>query len=459
MRALLVVIALGFSLAIMISLPAGILANQQSTQTLTTDYNNTITQVEQNLTLITVVNSSSSTGAYPGGGFGGYGGFSGRFGGGEGNYMNESVVDDVDSLPGVVAAVPTLEVGEGITTQTFTSRFGQTFTFNVSSYTIEGVALNSSLVSGGYVPLPTNITEGRDLESGDSGVVLLSENNTGYFGVGVGEQVNINGTNFQVVGVYGESGTASTFAFGAAADIRTLYMNLTDAQAVTDLPGQISGLNVYADSTSDVSTVAAEISASFPDLTVNTQLNTLQTMENAYNQTLTADQSAISSTQTVAFEEIAVAVAATSLIVLFVMLYTVRERTKEIGTLKALGFSNLNVMSQFLLEGILLSLVAGIVGVAIASVGAPALSKLLLPKVSNPFGSGGRFGAGGSGGFFAGGGGGAVAGVANAVSAAVPSPQLMLIAIGAAVVLGAVGSLYPAWRASRTRPAEAMRYE
>jgi len=35
----------------------------------------------------------------------------------------------------------------------------------------------------------------------------------------------------------------------------------------------------------------------------------------------------------------------------------------------------------------------------------------------------------------------------------------MLIAIGAAVLLGALGSLYPAWRAARTRPAEAMRYE
>jgi lipoprotein-releasing system permease protein len=35
----------------------------------------------------------------------------------------------------------------------------------------------------------------------------------------------------------------------------------------------------------------------------------------------------------------------------------------------------------------------------------------------------------------------------------------MLIALGAAVLLGTLGSLYPAWRASRTRPAEAMRYE
>jgi ABC-type antimicrobial peptide transport system permease subunit len=39
------------------------------------------------------------------------------------------------------------------------------------------------------------------------------------------------------------------------------------------------------------------------------------------------------------------------------------------------------------------------------------------------------------------------------------TPVLVLIALGAAVLLGTLGSLYPAWRASRTRPAEAMRYE
>ena len=74
-------------------------------------------------------------------------------------------------------------------------------------------------------------------------------------------------------------------------------------------------------------------------------------------------------------------VLATSLIVLFVMLYTVKERTKEIGTLKAIGFSNSTVMSQFMLEGILLSMIAGVVGIAIGSIAAPTIASLLLPSV------------------------------------------------------------------------------
>ena len=455
MRAFLVVIALGFSLAIMISLPAGILANQQTTQDLTTNYNNTVNQMEQELTLITVTNSSS-TSTSPGGGYGGFGGFGGlgRAFGGQENYMDESLADEINSISGVVAVVPTLEVSGGITTETFTGYGGRTFTFNISSYTIEGVPLNSSLIASNYVPLPTNITAGRNLQTGDSGVVVLSLNNTGYFDATVGDEVNINGTNFQVVGVHGESGT-SAFAFGQAADVRTLYMNLTDAQAVSGLTGEVSTISVYADNTSDVSNVAQEISSL--GVSATTEETELQNIENAYNSTLTTDQSALSSTQTVMYEEIAVAVVATSLIVLFVMLYTVRERTKEIGTLKAIGFSNWNVMGQFMLEGILLSVVAGIVGIAIGSVAAPTLAKLLLPHVSASFAPGG---GSRSGGFFATRGGGISAtGVGNAVSAAAPSPLLMLIALGAAVVLGALGSLYPAWRASRTRPAEAMRYE
>jgi ABC-type antimicrobial peptide transport system permease subunit len=458
MREFLVVIALGFSLAIMISLPAGISANQNSIQNLSTNYSNAVNQMEQQLTLIECTNSSSSTypnpgsSAYPNpGSFPGFVGF-----GTQENYMDASVADVVGSIQGVEAVAPILDVPEGLINDTITGYGGRTFTRSIASYTVVGVPLNSSLIDN-YSILPANITEGRNLQAGDTGVVVLSLNNTDYFGVGVGGEVNINGTNFEVVGVHGESGS-SGFAMGVASDIRNLYMNITDAQAVTNLTGEISTLDVYAENSSAVSTVASEISTIFPDLSVTTEQSQLQMIETTYNSTLAADESAISQTQSVAFEETAVAVVATSLIVLFVMLYTVRERTKEIGTLKAIGFSNWNVMSQFMLEGILLSLVAGIVGIAIGSVGAPVLSGLLLPHISNPFDIGGRSGAGGFNGARVISG---VPGVGGATSAAtaIPSPQLMLLALGAAVLLGAMGSLYPAWRASRTRPAEAMRYE
>jgi len=465
-RALLVIIALGFSMAIMVSIPAGVTANQASTQGLTQNLSNTITQTEsalnQTLTQITCSLSSGFEGfgfalpdrgdssftppdfgdsGFTPGQFGNATGMPGQFGGGAfsgggTSAMNETLYSDISSIENVAAVVPSLEVSEG-TNQTV-ERFGRSFTRLVPDYVIVGISLDSFIVDN-YPVLPTNITEGRNLQGGDSGVVLLSENNTEFFGAGVGDTITILGETFEVVGVHGSSGVS---------DLTTLYMSLSDAQALTNNTGYITSIEIFASSSSVVTEVASAISSLHPELSVVTgqqRLEQLQAMQSSYQTALQNAESTINQTQTTAFEEIGVAVAATSLIVLFVMLYTVRERTKEIGTLKAIGFSNWTVMSQFMLEGVLLSLMAGVVGIAIGSIAAPTLSSLLLPSV-NPFGGSVRLGA--------------TAGASNSSAATVAiDPQLMLLAFGAAALLGALGSLYPAWRASRTRPAEAMRYE
>jgi putative ABC transport system permease protein len=138
---------------------------------------------------------------------------------------------------------------------------------------------------------------------------------------------------------------------------------------------------------------------------------------------------------------------------LFTMLYTVRERTKEIGVLKAIGFSNRSVMSQFMLEGMLMSLMAAVVGVGIGIVGAPILSSLLLPTVSQFSPQGERL-------FGQDWGQATNTGILQSESTTIAlDPQTLLLAFGAAVLLGAFGSLYPAWKASRTSPMEALRYE
>jgi putative ABC transport system permease protein len=174
-------------------------------------------------------------------------------------------------------------------------------------------------------------------------------------------------------------------------------------------------------------------------------------MEEMYTQSLDNAESTIAQTQATATQEIIIAVAATSLIVLFVMLYTVRERTREIGILKAIGFSNRNIMSQFMLEGILISIIAGGVGIAIGSIGAPFLTSVLLPQV-NLF-------SGQSGGFQLGFGSVNPGTTGSTTTTVSLTPELILVAFGAAILLGAFGSLYPAWRASRTSPMEALRYE
>jgi putative ABC transport system permease protein len=452
-------------MAIMISIPAGITSNQASTETLSQNLSNTITQTEatinQTLTQIEcslapsfegfgftpsdIPDSGNSDFTPPNGGSGftpgqfGGGSMPGRFGGGAfsrgGNSaMNETLYEDISSIESVAAVVPRLQASEG-EEQTL-ERFGRSFTTLAPDYVIEGVPLTSYVVDN-YPILPTNITDGRNLQAGDSGVVLLSENNTAFFDAGVGDIIDILDQTFEVIGVYEPSGVE---------DITTLYMNLSDAQSVTNNTMYITSFTVFADNSDVVTEVATAISSLHPELSVVTgqqRLDQLEAMKTNYETALNNAESTIAQTQSVAVQEIIVAIAATSLIVLFVMLYTVRERTKEIGTLKAIGFSNWTVMSQFMLEGVFLSLMAGVVGIAIASVAAPTLSGLLLPAVGQAtFAS--RFTS--------------AANQRTTVSM-VLTPELVLIALGTAVLLGTLGSLYPAWRASRTRPAEAMRYE
>ena len=147
-------------------------------------------------------------------------------------------------------------------------------------------------------------------------------------------------------------------------------MNLSDAQTITNNTGYITSLKVFTTNSDIVDTVASSIKSLHSEVTVTTQQDTLdqlQQQQSMYTSALESAQASIASTQATAIQEIIVVVAASSLIVLFVMLYTVSERTKEIGTLKAIGFSNKVVMGQFIIEGILLSAIAGVVGIAIAS--------------------------------------------------------------------------------------------
>jgi putative ABC transport system permease protein len=438
----------------MISVPAGIVANQEAAQSLTANFNSTISNMEEEInktsTLIEVSTSSgrgmfSSTpsntfsGTPPSMPFRGFGQ--------EEVFMNETVADEIRSIDGVKDAVPFFEKSSNETTSETISTPRGDFTISRPLYTITGLCLNSSFIDN-YSILPTNLTAGRNLREGDSGVLLMSLNLTDYFGVGVGDKVEINGGSFTVVGVY--SSTTDQGLTGT----RTAYMNLTDAQTITDEIGNVSRLDLYAKDASYVDGIAEVIKAAYSDLTVTTIKDRLTSLENEqtrYTETLNSAESTLGQTQTVATQEIIVAIVATSLIVLFVMLYTVRERTREIGILKAIGFSNWNIMSQFMLEGILISLIAGVVGVAIGSVGASFLSSVLLPHISLFSGSSGSFQPS-----F----GSTNLGTTGSETASVAlSPELVLLAFGVAVLLGALGSLYPAWRASRTSPMEALRYE
>ncbi|TSA55934.1 ABC transporter permease [bacterium] len=453
-RAMLVVVALSLSMAILVSIPAGIMANQEAAEELKANYEGYLgdiaEEIEQAYTLLEV---SYTGGGFLGGGRGfpeGSGGFPEGFGGrlpgffrGE-SFLNESLVLEIEALEGTNVAIPFFEKTEG-TNQTITTPFGSDIEMLVPDYTIVGVVLDNEIINY-YSVLPNTILEGRNLEEGNTGVVLLSLNSTDYFGAGVGEQVDILGNTFTVVGIYDETDILG---------LNNVYMSLSEAQAITDLEDQITSIDVYAKSESIANELALEISALDEDLTITTyedRLSSIELRAEMAEQNLESAENTLSQTQAIAFQEIGIAVVATCLIVLFTMLYTVRERTKEIGVLKAIGFSNGNIMGQFMLEGIMISAIAGLVGVIIGTIAAPILSSALLPSVTgisrNSFNNapavGSQIGISGS---------------SLSATAAIPSVELLLLVFACAILLGALGTLYPAWRASRTSPMEALRHE
>jgi putative ABC transport system permease protein len=188
----------------------------------------------------------------------------------------------------------------------------------------------------------------------------------------------------------------------------------------------------------------------YPTLSVSISSSLVYSIIQMQTQTaaqLQMSQSTMDAIESSGQTELAIVFVIDAAIILFIMLYTVRERTREIGTLKALGAGSFTVLGQFMFEGMLLSLIAGVVGVVVGTVGASWLAGLLLPSPTLA----GNSTVSSSGVSLA---------AASSVSiSVVVTPELVLFGLGVAVLLGALGSLYPAWRASRTRPAEAMRYD
>ena len=405
-RSLLVIVVLSFALAMLISIPPSITASRATTQKTINDITATTKAVDSTINLV----ATEIDCHLPGNAL-----------------MNETDYTNLTSISDVTAVIPILDQAEN------NSGF---------AYNIYGILLdNASLLSTYSLLLPSNITAGRNLQAGDVGVVVLQERVANYFGVGVGGTVSILGQNFNVVGIEGYDPVNETAA----------YMSLTDAQTLTSNIGNVTSYKVFVDNVNNVQSVATEkIGVMYPKLSVSIAASLVDSVIQMQTQTseeLQMAQASMSQIQSTGTMEIAVVTLVVAAIVLFIMLYTVRERTREIGTLKALGASSMAILGQFMLEGILLSLIAGIVGTVIGTVGATSLANLLLPHPTQT-GNSTVSTAGVS------------IGSASSASISVTiTPELVLLGLGIAVMLGALGSLYPAWRAARTRPAEAMRYE
>jgi putative ABC transport system permease protein len=107
-----------------------------------------------------------------------------------------------------------------------------------------------------------------------------------------------------------------------------------------------------------------------------------------------------------------------------ITLVSVRERTREIGLRKAVGARRRDILLQFLIETVLLTLIGGFLGVLLG-IGVAFLISTL---------AGGAF-------------------------RAIVTPEAILLAVGISSAVGLAAGLYPAWRAARLDPIVALRYE
>ncbi len=317
----------------------------------------------------------------------------------------------------------------GTTTRTFTMPVMITATNNLASTSVAGGS--KMTITAGTLP-----SGGSSADVAVVGKALAIKNN-----LKVGSTFTLYTKTIKVAAIF-DAGNA--FANGG------LLMPLATLQTLSARPSEISAATVQVDSITNVDAVAKTATAklgSKADVVTptDTSSSAITPLENI---------------KTIATYSLIGSLVAGAVIILLTMLMIVRERRREIGVLKAIGSSNVSIVTQFITESTVLTLLGSAFG---AILGILLSNPILKVMVSNSQSTTGQALRGpGGGGFgamraaFSGG-----PGIRTALQNIQTSVGLDLLLYGllAAIIIAIIGSAIPAWMSARIRPAEAMRSE
>ncbi|MFZ5595776.1 MAG: ABC transporter permease [Bacillota bacterium] len=265
---------------------------------------------------------------------------------------------------------------------------------------------------------------GRMLDEGDEtkknkyavvGAELANTLTEGNPGELVGGNITINGRKLEVIGIYNRVGDSESFmsyddSVFVPYSVGEKY--LLGTRANPTITAQATGLDTVDQAIADITAILDE----------NHRLGGADQFRimDAGSRLAAAQESA--RTMSMLLLSVAVVVLIVSGIgIMNVMFVTVKERTREIGTLKAIGAKKREILSQFLMEAVIISLMGGIVGIAAGFLSLPVLKYLEL--------------------------------------AAVSSVEGIVLGLAFSVVTGIFFGFYPALKASDLNPIDALRYE
>jgi putative ABC transport system permease protein len=264
-----------------------------------------------------------------------------------------------------------------------------------------------------------------DLASSAKVVVLGATRRQQLFGgrPAVGESVSIGGGRYTVVGVM----ERKEFYWNSANDNGLEWMNEFVFVPVTTMLNRLAGdrsdqkvayINVQARSVDEMDKAMDEVTAvirrshaGFDDFQV---INRAQRMKQAQ------ESGRIYDITFLVCGTISLLVG--GIVIMNILLASFNERVREVGTRKALGATGLNIMAQFLVESVVVTLLGGFLGLGLGVGFTRAMSALIQQPV-------------------------------------VLTPPVMLLGLGFSVVVGIFFGFYPAVRAARLNPIQALRYE